>query len=61
MLTQAGDPPESLPTLVTLVWPLPSVDSHVYLQGGEGAEGIPTLSTVEGFLCEMSSCVTPEG
>ena len=58
---EAGALTESLPTLITLVRPLPSVDSHVSLQGGEGAEGIPTLSAVKGLLCEMSSCVTPEG
>lgn len=37
------------------------MNSHVYLQGGEGSECISTLTAVKGLLCEVSSCMTPKG
>lgn len=49
-----------LPTLITLIRSLPSVDPHVYLQGGEGSECISTLAAIKGLLCEVSPCMTPE-
>lgn len=46
-------------TLLTFVGSFPSVNSHVDLQSREGPEGVTTLTTVKGFLFQVSSCMAP--
>jgi hypothetical protein len=56
---KVGPYAESFPTVITLIWLLSRVTSHVSLQGGLVPKGFSTLSTFHTFLYKMDAHVSP--
>lgn len=57
---EGGQHPEGFPTLAAGVWPLSTVDSLVQDKCIFAGEGLPTLSTFEGFYACVTLLVHPQ-
>jgi hypothetical protein len=60
VLCQVGALPEGFPTIMALIWFLPSVNAIVSSEGGPSAEGFPTLITLMVVLPCVDSLVAFE-